>query len=349
VKTQGYKEAQLAARAAAGDLSEEAVRRIQRTLRDHAAQLSARIAALGPEADGYALEASRRIIMAQHEALGHALGAIVGKHRTLSFETVIDIWRQAALQLGTLHNVPRALMGAVINPPLTLLGAYENLGRASATWRTLLPAYVRRAKEDVDAIVSRALLTGTGPDAIATSLRRYVMGQREFEQAFGHLPGFDPTARTGPGKFSEEARKLRHNASRIAFSEVYNARAEAETQSYMHDPFVECVWWRLAPDRGTQKEPDECDVLAMNDFFGLGPGRYPVRRVPLPPHPWDRCERKPVMRKPQDMGKPKPNPAMQLQAAHARVPDTEGLSTERADAIRQRVAEGFRRQAMILA
>jgi len=347
--TPGYREAQLAARAAAGELSEDAVRRIRRTLKRHAEELAARIAALGPNDDGFSLEASRRIILAQHEALGRALGALVGESRVLSYETVIGLWRRAALELATLRDAPRALMGAVINPPLNLLGAYENLGRASATWRTLLPAYVRRAREDVDAIISRALLTGSGPDAIAAPLRRYVMGQVEFERAFGHLPGFDPTARSGPGKFSEEAHKLRHNASRIAFSEVYNARAEAETQSYMHDPFVECVWWRLAPDRGTQKEPDECDVLAMNDFFGLGPGRYPVRRVPLPPHPWDRCERKPVMRKPQDVGKPKPNPGMLLNPRHAQVPDTEGLSSERADAIIQRVAEGFRRQAMILA
>jgi hypothetical protein len=51
--------------------------------------------------------------------------------------------------------------------------------------------------------------------------------------------------------------------------------------------------------------------LAENDFYGLGPGVYPVHAVPLPPHPFDRCERVPITRPLERANDPKPAPGRQ--------------------------------------
>jgi hypothetical protein len=80
--------------------------------------------------------------------------------------------------------------------------------------------------------------------------------------------------------------------------------------------------------------PDECDALAFSDFYGLGPGNYPVTDVPAPPHPWDRCERVPGV-VPSKAGEPKPLPPRQAGGKEAKF--GRRVPKKQADIIRDRV------------
>jgi hypothetical protein len=75
----------------------------------------------------------------------------------------------------------------------------------------------------------------------------------------------------------------------------------------------------LSPFRGALDGPDVCDALAINDFYGLGPGVYPITAVPPPSHPFCRCERVPLLRAPELAVEPKPDPARRRGARTARL------------------------------
>jgi len=244
---------------------------------------------------------------------------ITEQGRALTFAEVYAIWSETAIKIAKMEGLDPALLGAIRNPPLTMLGAYEGLGHPSTSWRSLIPEYARAAGDDVDQIVTRAIAEGIGPDKLARRLRPYVKGAEPFNKALGPLlkeQGINLS--TFRGTFSDSARQMVHNSSRIAFSELHNTRGEAEAQSFALDPMVRTVAWRLAPDRGTLSGPDECDALAFSDFYGLGPGVYPVSDVPSPPHPWDRCERVPNVGTAEQAGQPKPLPARSGGGANAR-------------------------------
>jgi len=184
------------------------------------------------------------------------------------------------------------------------------------------------------------------PDKLARQLRPYVSGSKEFMavaegldvnitdlRSLARQALHDDRARTA----LNASRVMRHNSERISFSEVFNARGEAEVQHFAADPLVEAGRWVLSPDRGSLIGADECDALAATDFHGLGPGIYPVDQFPPHPHPWCRCEGEPVMRPYREIGQPKPMPGRQIPAARARLP--RGVSRQEATRIRDRLEQ----------
>lgn len=320
-----YREAQRAARAAAGSLSESAVAAIREELQREGTRLAARIAALpvgNPSSLRAALEASAKIV-AQMEARLLAAGtqAIV-QHRAVAFSEVAGIWQKAALATAQVQGVPNALLGAVRQPPITLLGSYEALGGASAHWKTALQGSIKAGGADLDAIVRHGLSNQVSPEDIARGLRAYVVGAEPFHDAFkGEAFVRVQDLRSGvPAALRESGRKMASNARRIAYSEVHNARAEAEVTHFAIDPMVAMVRWTLSPFRGEVVLPDVCDMLASADWYGLGAGLYPIGKVPPPPHPFDRCERMPVTRSAAHAGDAKPYPMRSLPIGKARIP-----------------------------
>lgn len=296
----------------AGSLSAQAVRDIDRAMQAYAEELGARIRSLpfgSPVAQARALEASRQIVLRASDNLRLSLESVVGNNRRLSFEHVQEIWVNASMEAAQTLGVPDALMGAVRAPPVLMMGAFENVGGAR-NWKTLIQSYLKNAVDDANNVVRLALLQGVGPETLAKRLRPYVQGSESLEEAFGDLEGLNISQITDP-RLRNAARKMNHNAKRIAFSEIHNARGEAEIQLYAADPMVDAVYWRLSPFRGSGG-PDVCDALAYSDTYGLGAGVYPVTKVPLPPHPWDRCERVPRVRPKRKFGDPKPNPRRRL-------------------------------------
>lgn len=55
-------------------------------------------------------------------------------------------------------------------------------------------------------------------------------------------------------------------------------------------PAVQAVSWTLSTRHGSlDSSPDECDFLASQNAFDLGPGLYPPEKVPSHPHPNCEC------------------------------------------------------------
>lgn len=225
-------------------------------------------------------------------------GAIVaGVERMI--EKTIQIWHEAgADEAGDKKDEYLKLVAPVSAVVLASL-------LAPRAWKTVLSQYSRQAAEEVGTTYADLLRRGMDPEELARRLRKYVLGSERFDQAF---PEMD--LRTIPHHLRNTAGQMVFNATRIAFTEFHNARALAETKLFISDPLVEAVQWTLSPNRGTLKSPDVCDLLAGTDFYGLGRGIYPVRKVPATPHPFDRCERMPVKRDWLRRNDPKPNPEL---------------------------------------
>jgi len=348
---QPYLAARLAARKRAGALSAESIRNLHKELERYAAYITTRLAALqlSPFSDGpteQTLAESAAIIREAADQLERRLLDQVGEYRSGAFAEIQEIWLEAAETAAVLARGKNIPISPAKVPNLTIAGAYEALGGAARTWKTALPEYVRRGATELDAIVRGALVQGVSPDKLARQLRPYVSGSKEFMavaegldvnitdlRSLARQALHDDRARTA----LNASRVMRHNSERISFSEVFNARGEAEVQHFAADPLVEAGRWVLSPDRGSLIGADECDALAATDFHGLGPGIYPVDQFPPHPHPWCRCEGEPVMRPYREIGQPKPMPGRQIPAARARLP--RGVSRQEATRIRDRLEQ----------
>lgn len=168
-------------------------------------------------------------------------------------------------------------------------------------WRTLLAQYTRAGAREVYQLITSSFAQRIGVDDLAIALRRYVSGGQPFRRVFGDAFPSPPDAAA--------ANAMKFNATRIAVTTLQDMRGAAEVEAFIRDPYVKAVLWQLSPNRGTQTSPDECDLLAKGDYYGLGVGVFPVTQVPNSPHPFDRCERVPVVRPFSEGGSPKPNPA----------------------------------------
>ena len=309
-----YRKAQLAARAASGGLQEQAIRNIIASLRRLSNELARQLATLENETRAVQLARSSQIVRNVYTALNNRLGLIVGSDRALSFTTIRGIWDQAGIEAAQSVGVSGAVLGQISAPPITMVGAYESLAGAGQTWRTLLQGHVQNAAREANLIIRNGILSGVGPDELGRQLRPYVAGSENFQGLFERVGGATGEVRkldlrTLPRELRGKAGQMVHNANRIAFSELHNARAEAQVEHFNADPLIAAVDWMLSPFRGpSAKIPDECDVLATANFYGLGPGRYPLNAVPVEPHPWGRCEQIPVTRSTRDMHRPKPQP-----------------------------------------
>jgi hypothetical protein len=269
---------------------------LARSVRDLTALLN-RLPGSTPDARLAALQRSIDVLMQSRNLLIQQIERAALAGRRTSFADVLAVWQEASKQAATAVGLPHAALGAVLNPRTTMLAAYENVGGARL-FRTLIARAADDGFRAVNDILRSAILDGKGFEQLARELRPFVQGAVE-----GGADGATTTAAA--------FRTVRFNATRIAYSEIHNARSEAEVQHFASDPLIEAVAWRLAPDRGTNRGPDACDALAENDFYGLGPGVYPVDSVPFPPHPFDRCERVPITRSVDKANDPKPSPGLQ--------------------------------------
>lgn len=270
---------------------------IDRALRQSAERLAALLRQLPdgtPEVRRLALERSLHILQQQRQELATKLLRAARDGREASFQDILATWQDATAEAAKSVGIPNATLGAVQIPRLTQLASFEATGGARL-FRTLVARAAADGFAAVNDLIRAAIAEGKSFDSLATALRPFVQGR---------VGG-------GAGDATDLAaafRTTRFQATRIAYSELHNARAEAEVQHFAADPLVRAVAWRLSPDRGTLRGPDECDVLAETDFFGLGAGVYPVNNVPLPPHPFDRCERVPIVRPISQIDLPKPTP-----------------------------------------
>lgn len=322
-----YDQARIAARSVLGRLSIEQARAIQTALNQFMIRITEAVKASGGAAG---LVQLHRIVQRETDLLAKTLERSIAARRDIAFKEIEKIWQAAGIEYSRSRGVTGSQLAQIRTPPITLLGAFETMSPAG-TWKTLLRIYAGEAAAEVNAIVRNAIASQIDPDELAIRLRKYVIGSEPFHSAFKQVPtlagdqakidlGSIPAAQRGA------AREMVFNAERIAFSELHNARSEAEVSHMVNDPYIEAVRWTLSPNRGSGTRPDECDFLAKADFYGLGPGVYPVANVPSPPHPFDRCEKIPVTRPTAEIDQPKPQPGLQVDPMRAHFPGSDSLS-----------------------
>lgn len=307
-----YRAAQRAARSVERDLLRRVGAQMDQALERAVQDLIVRLKLLpdyAPAARLQALQRSVEIFQAQRNRLIEALERATVAGRRTSFKDVIAVWQEAAKMAAKTVGLPNAALGAVLSPRTTLLAAYENVGGARL-FRTLLTRAAQDGYRAVNDALRSGILEGKSFEVLARELRPFVQGAVEGGAG-------------GSATVAAAFRTVRFNATRIAASEIHNARAEAEVQHFAADPLIEAVAWHLSPDRGTLRRPDACDVFAQEDLHGLGPGIFPVDRVPEPVHPFDLCERVPITRSLARANDPKPSPP-------ARIP-ADGVNVSRGD------------------
>ena len=218
----------------------------------------------------------------------------------------------------------------------TVAGAFRTIGR-----------HVDNAAGQVDYILTRGIMERADPLALARRMRGYMTGSEQFgshvvviRDKAGKVTARKIDLRKLPPELRDAGRRVAYNAERVAITEMHNAAHEATVQAMQTAPMVEAVTWTLSRDRGRTNVPDECDVLAKADYYGLGPGVYPVGSVPAKPHPFDRCYTIPVIRDPDEWSDPKPDGELKQSA------DSDVLGARGTDA-RQKLATENARAALV--
>ncbi len=300
-----------------GSIEADVGARIARQMDEFAKNITSRLGTIKSPQSARAMRELRKIIRAQRELLlsGHTRAIVAG--RAYSFRESLKVWEKGGREFAKLKGLSDIEISSIRPVSVSMVGAFENL-RPGPLWQSVVRNSAVNMAEMAESVVSQGLLEGVDPDELARRLRRYVKGSESFAGAFRQVPTISgeklviDLRRGMPANLRDAAKKMKFNSTRIAFSEIHNARAEAEIQHFIEDPYVGAVRWRLSPNRGTLQGPDECDVLATQDAYGLGKGVYPVTEVPVPPHPFDRCERDPVTRATSEIKKPKPKPKLKL-------------------------------------
>lgn len=318
-----YRNAQLLARRLMLSLDRAAAEKIARALEAYADALEgqwARALAQLPAAERARSTRSTAILRELATDLRREIEQAAIQGQRVGVERTLALWEKAGRQaLGT--GDLAAQFGGVATGNLTRQQAFAALD-AVPTLRTLIADRIDLARQEVERIIGQAFAQDVGPRELAARLRPYVTGSEPLRDRIVVDAAGEKIVdlRAIPRELKGAARQVRYNSERIAFSEIHNARAAAELAHFQRDPLIEAIQWELAPDRGTQTEPDVCDLLATVDWYGLGPGVFPIGKVPLSPHPFDRCERFPVVRPVARGQQPKPNPPLRVEPERVPLP-----------------------------
>lgn len=175
--------------------------------------------------------------------------------------------------------------------------AFDDVARAIA----LRPESLTRRFATV---VNRRLpsIAGMIDDTISSGILRGVSSRRLTAQLTGTLNvPVNPDGSWVPPE--EVLRKAKIDAARIARTEMANYYRESNNQLLVSSGLVVAVKWQLS---GAHPVADVCDVLALSDLYGFGPGYYDPRQFPAGPHPNCGCyQGGPVLyRSPADWNRP---------------------------------------------
>jgi hypothetical protein len=291
------------ARARSLSLSAEETRAVQRSVETWADQLTGFIEReFGGVKDAARLKEARRlraVADVSRETAGRMAVAVersIERGRLTSFEDTLTIYNEASERVARAVGIPESVFGTLRPPPVTMLQAFEAAGTPD-TWKSLIRGHIGNAAGEASAIIRMGFLEGVAPDELGRRLRRYIAGSEAFDDLFTDVPTLSGDVaklnlRDVPADMREAARKIAYRAEMIGFSETSHARHEATVQHGLNDPIVLAEQWTRSP---RHEGPDECDILAEENAFGLGDGIFPSDEVPALPHPWCLCELLPVV------------------------------------------------------
>lgn len=172
---------------------------------------------------------------------------------------------------------------------------------APPEWSAYIPelreGMAQAALRTLDAATARAL-SPNGPVPLSQRIyRSQAWTQNRIERIINSALARGLSVR----EFAKEVRPFfspdvpggtRYAALRLARTEV-NAAYHTIARNQMVDvPWAEGMKWHLSR---SHPKKDDCDVLATQDAYDLGPGVYPVVQTPDKPHPQCFCFTTPVV------------------------------------------------------
>lgn len=264
---------------------------------------------------------------------------------TLTVEQVLAMHQQVTRELFS-RFLDRSIAGLAgrfdqlaLRPLLLIAARPAN----AATFQTLIRRHLEEAAPAVDSLINAAVVRGVSTRRLTKDLTALMTDAVPPPTALYGLPYSDLS---GLGT-------IRSDAERIAVSETLNALRESNARGMAVSPIVLGAQWCLSGRHdGLRSSPDECDVLAELDFYGMGPGWYPADHWPFSPHSRCGCYQcRTRFRPPSDWGSPKPDaPELALEPARldfavVGVRGSEDWTEMRAERARQTLSRSiFRRE-----
>lgn len=220
----------------------------------------------------------------------------------------------------------------------------------AATFRSIPTEWAEQANR----VIRRGLLRGAPPGAIERELRMFIgapgslaAGDEELLtdlRRIGYATieelGYEPT-RENLLLVRGEAGRIRDRARLIARQETATAEHEAHVRAVEVSTLVRAVRVRLS---ATHPVPDQCDVAAAANLYGLGPGRYPPTLVPARFHVRCLCMFLHELRPAAEWGTPLPKPP-RLRARWDALSRQHGLSDSQLRALQAAVGVAHARHA----
>ncbi len=255
-----------------------------------------------------------RSLINRMRSLDTTLASAFDAARDSTFETVVSAHEAAIAAAGASVGIRVATTFAdVPDLAVKLMMVRRGLGLAT-TFRTLANRRVTQAAADVDRLLISAVARGESERATRHELA-FILGGNDprLLETLRHLgPGGGRTRQAIqagiilPDVDVKAAKRLLSDSRRIAQTEINTAYSEADTVASMRSQVIAYLIWLLSEIHSSlSSAPDVCDVLAEQDWYGLGPGGFPPPAFPSPPHPYDQCGRKHMLKDPRDWGKPR--------------------------------------------
>lgn len=231
----------------------------------------------------------------------------------LQIEEVLGIHRQLLSSVSRRRGVDFPLVERLGGANAAALSVILSRGGTANALRSLTHAPIVASLAEVDALLERAVFRGVGAGEFTRDLAALLGG----EEIIPHLPSASRLHRGRMGRLDprrygiSEAdfpamRGLLYRSRMIAVSETNNALRETNRQALSRSGLIEAVHFQTSGIHDALvSSPDECDVLAETDAYGLGPGMYPPRAFPDGPHPHCGCTQGRVRsRRPSEWGQP---------------------------------------------
>ena len=260
------------------------IRAFQRLLEQLAEEMSVRVATgLASRSQAFALRLAEEML----DQLVRDLARSARNGVTITASRIAEIHAQATatliqtagLSIPIVQGISASAAAAVLSRP-ALAQSFRSIRRDSA-----------RA---VNRILTRAMLRGATTTQVARELRLHILGADAFpsrllldRRRIGYAALKEMGYEATPANLAivrRDAASIAGRAQLIARTEPMNAEWEVRVRAAIDSPVVDVIRYRLSSQHPKR---DQCDVLADEDLFGLGPGCYDPRRIPRRPHP--RC------------------------------------------------------------
>lgn len=258
-------------------------------------------------------EADRKILRVLNDALRQInvslqlLTQQSGVGAAVRTEQLIAVRRQLLRELAVMYRKVGLIIEAgrldAAAAAINLGGDITNVLFASAPPKyqalvgALRDSMAQTALRTLDAATARMLT----PDGVVPLSQRIYRSEAWVNNQIHRLINSALARGLSAREFAKEARGFfdpntpggtRYAAMRLARTEInaaYHQIARAQVQDV---PWIEAMGWRLSR---SHPKKDDCDMLATQDAYDLGPGNYPTNQVPNKPHPQCFCYTVPVV------------------------------------------------------